>query len=211
MPHTIDIPAPARNLFGTPEPREFFAAISDPEGTAGRAVLQKVADKIGRHPPPRRQVGHPRRRDLSGAVRRARPGFPDPRRDAGPQSARPGVDLRRRAEARRLRLPGPLRGRFGAAPAANRPGAADADVAGLGRAARPAARVLPAYRHPARGHPVRGAGAEHLLRLQPAARAGAGALGADAQRRRRHAGRDPQRRGRRSRWRGGSIAASIAT
>jgi hypothetical protein len=48
MPHTIDIPAPTPDLFGTPEPRDAFRAIDDPEGADGRAVLQKIADKIGR-------------------------------------------------------------------------------------------------------------------------------------------------------------------
>jgi hypothetical protein len=48
MPQSIDIPAPTRNLFGTPDQREAFAAVADPEDAAGRAVLRKIADKIGR-------------------------------------------------------------------------------------------------------------------------------------------------------------------
>jgi hypothetical protein len=48
MPHTIDSPAPTPNLFGAPEPREAFRAINDPEAAEGRAVLQTIADKIGR-------------------------------------------------------------------------------------------------------------------------------------------------------------------
>jgi hypothetical protein len=47
MPDLSEATAPASNLFGTPEAGEAFAAIPDPEG-AGREILRKIADKIGR-------------------------------------------------------------------------------------------------------------------------------------------------------------------
>ncbi len=53
MPHTIEALAPARNLFGVPGPQDLFAAIADPDSAAGRAVLQKIAGKIGRTRRPR--------------------------------------------------------------------------------------------------------------------------------------------------------------
>jgi hypothetical protein len=45
---TLDRAAPARNLFGTPEATELFAAIDDAQAGAGRAALEKIAAKIGR-------------------------------------------------------------------------------------------------------------------------------------------------------------------
>ena len=82
----------------------------------------------------------------------------------------------------------------GAAPAAHRPRPADADLAGLGRGARPAAHLLPATSTPAPVEtrtevlvPNSFSDSNALLG------AGAGALGADAQRHRRDAGRDAQR------------------
>ena len=45
---TLDREAPARNLFGTPEATELFAAIDDAQAGAGRAALEKIAAKIGR-------------------------------------------------------------------------------------------------------------------------------------------------------------------
>ena len=63
MPQIIDTPAPPANLFGAPGPRDSFAAIADPDGgTAGMLAEDRRQDRP--HPPARRQVGHPGRRDL---------------------------------------------------------------------------------------------------------------------------------------------------
>ena len=48
MPLTLEVDAPARNLFGTPAPGMLFAAIGEPETGPDRAALAKIAAKIGR-------------------------------------------------------------------------------------------------------------------------------------------------------------------
>jgi hypothetical protein len=45
---TIDPAAPARNLFGSPEPGESFAGLEAPDSAAGHAALARIAAKIGR-------------------------------------------------------------------------------------------------------------------------------------------------------------------
>ena len=151
---TLDREAAARNLFGTPEATELFAAIDDPQAGAGRAALEKIAAKIGRTRRPGAKSDIPAGAHLSRPVRRARPRLPDPRRRARHRHARPRADLRRRAEARRLLLPGAARGR--------RPRATCSGSAGRGRprprrpgAPRATCRAPPARAStPARSRPA---------------------------------------------------------
>ena len=110
MPQTLDA-APATEPLrrsparGTSSPRSAI-----PNRPAGARRSQKIAEKIGRTRRPGARSDIPAGVDLPHPVRGARPRLPDPRRAAGAQPARPRADLRRRAEARRLLLPGSGRG-----------------------------------------------------------------------------------------------------
>ena len=60
MSETLELAAPAPNLFGAPSPQELFAAVGDPRGRGPRrAGEDRRPDRP--HPAARRQVGHPGR------------------------------------------------------------------------------------------------------------------------------------------------------
>ena len=146
------------------------------------------------HPPARRQVGHPGRRDLSRPVRRARPRLPDPRRRAGRNLLDLGL----------IYGDGPKHDAFCyQVPAEAGAGVTCSGSAGPGRPRprRPGARRATCRAPPARtSTPAPGETRTEVLvpnsfsEFEPASRADAGALGAAAQRHRRDARRDPPHR-----------------
>ena len=168
-----------------PCPRGSRRRSAIPRTAAGRPSSRSPARSVAPAVPA--QVGHSGRRDLPRPVRRPRPRLAGPRRrivGARPARARRwSTATGRRHDAACYQVPGGA-GR-GRAPAAARPGPADGDVAGVGGAARPAARRLPAPRRPARRDPVRGAGAGRALDSNLLLGADPRAVGAAAQRRRR--------------------------
>ena len=191
MSQIVDAPAPASNLFGTPGSQDRFAAIGDPETGAGREALEKIAAKIGATRRPGAKSDIPAGatylaqfvvHDLDFPTRETVPAgnlldlgliYGDgPKHDAFcyqvPLEAGAGRHLLRVGRAR----PTPSSPAWGAARDLPRTSCPHLDA----RPVETRSEVLVP---------------NTLLRLEPAARPDADALGADAQRHRRDAGRDP--------------------